>query len=103
MKKQTFEERIAHWRALTKLPLTAEEKARWEPMLHTTWQAIGGDAEQAMHDCGGRLTKAIIVEYVIDANRVQHFGGMTNEEYDYLCQIADKPAVKRWLYQVLNY
>ena len=102
-KQPTMEERVAKRRALEALPLTAEEKARWAPMLHTTWHAIGGDAEQAMQEAGQRLTKAVIVEFVCDANRVQEFAGMTDDEYEFLMAVFDRPTVKRWLYKELNY
>jgi hypothetical protein len=101
--QKTWEQRVAKRKALAKLPLTDEEKARWEPMLHTTWHTIGGDVEQAMREQGARLTKAIIVESVCDANYVQMYGGMTDEEYEFLCNVYDRPTVKRWLYKVLNY
>jgi hypothetical protein len=101
--KLSWEQLAAKRRKLAEQPFTAEEKARWAPMLHATWQTIGGDAEHAMQEAGQRLTKAIIVEFVVDANRVQEFGGMTDDEYAFLCAVYDRPTVKRWLYKELNY
>lgn len=99
----TLEARRARRAALEALPLTAEEKERWAPMLHATWQAIGYDVMQVMGETGQKLTKAVIAEFVCDANRVQQFGGMTDAEYDFLSAVYDRPAVKRWLYKELNY
>lgn len=100
-KMKTWEERKAHREALKKLPLTKEEKARWAPMLHETWNAIAYDAMEASQ--GMKLTKGLITEYVCDANRVQTFGGMTDEEYAFLCVVWSRPSGKRWLYSELNY
>ena len=85
---------------LKTLPLTIEEKARWEPMLHKTWSDIAPDAEPFLSKRG---RKAEIVELVVDANRVQMFGGMTDEEYAFLSAIYSKPTTQRWLKSVLNY
>ena len=41
--KRTLEERIRHSRELALQPFTKEEKARWAPMFHQTWHAIGND------------------------------------------------------------
>lgn len=102
-KVMTPEERRVRYHALRELPLTPEEKAHWEPMLHATWQAIGPDAEQAMRDSKQKLTKGILVEFVVDANRVQEYGGMTDEEYEFLCIASSRPTVWRWLSKTLNY
>lgn len=87
--------------ALDMLPFTDEEKSRWTPMLQDTWSAIGSDAEASME--GQRMTKAVIVEMTIDANRPEMFGGMTHDEYEFLCIISHRPVGKRWLYKILNY
>lgn len=88
--------------ALDMEKFTPEEKARWAPMLVDTWQAIAPDALQACRDCGQRVTKSIVVEYVCDANRVQMFGGMTDEEYQFLCVVWNRPAGVKWLNEVLG-
>ena len=86
---------------LEKLPLTPEEKARWADMMHQTWQAIGDDAETCME--GARLTKAVIVELVLDANRMMTFAGMTREEDAFLSAIYSRPAFQRWACSIMNY
>lgn len=101
--EQDLKARRARYAALQKLPLTEEEKSRWACMMHATWQAIGGDAEQAMMDCRQRLTRSIIVEYVCDANRMMMFGGMTREEDEFLGVCYSRPAFQRWARGVLNY
>lgn len=88
--------------ALKTQRITPEEKARWSRMLVGTWQAIAPDAMQACRESGQRLTKAVVVEYVCDANRVQMFGGMTDDEYEFLCIVWGRPSGKRWLYSVLG-
>ncbi len=98
------EARMAKRQALTRMPLTAEEKARWEPMLHDTWQAIGNDIEQAFADGqSGKLTRAVIVEVVCDANYLEMYGNMTHDEYEFLGVVYRRPAVQKWLKTVLNY
>src|SRR5678816_3412814 len=79
--------------------LTKEERDRWADMFHATWQAIGEDCSQLE----GRLTKSVIVELVCDANRVQMYGGMTDEEYDFLCTVYERPTFQRWARKELNY
>lgn len=102
-KNLTPEQRRDRILALAKLPLTIEEKNRWEPMLHDTWQAIGSDVEQAMKEDRQKLTRSIIVECVLDANRVQMYGDMTDEEYAFLCVCSHRSSVARWLRATLNY
>lgn len=80
---------------------TPEEKTRWATMMHETWQAIAADAEESM--MGDRLTRSIIVEFVCDANRIQEFGGMTNEEYNFLGSIYHTPSFQRWARKEMNY
>jgi hypothetical protein len=99
--KMTPEQRAAHYRALKAQLVTEEEKARWAPMMRNTWQAIGGDVEQSMES--HRLTKAIIVECVLDANRVQMYGGMTDEEYEFVCALYGNKKFDTWCKSVLNY
>jgi hypothetical protein len=101
--KKTFEDRMRHMRELALQPLTKEEKERWASMFHQTWQAIGGDVEDAMRLQREKLTKAIICEVVCDCNYVQMYGHMTDEEYEFVCAIGDKPAFKRWLSKEMNY
>jgi hypothetical protein len=97
---------IEQWRSrrmlLEKQKFTPEEKARWADILHHTWHAIAGDVEQAMQEDGQRLTKGILVECVVDANRPMDYG-MTREEYDFLSVVYSRPSGKRWLYKELNY
>jgi hypothetical protein len=81
---------------LEKMLLTHEEKARWGPMLHETWQAIAADME------GQRLTRAMLVETVCDANRPMMFGGMTQEEYDFLMVQYTRRAGKVWINKELG-
>jgi len=88
---------------LMKEKITDEEKARWEPMLHATWHAIGNDVEVAFEGMRQKLTRAIIVETVLDCNYLETYGGMTREENSALGAMSHKPAVKRWLREVLNY
>lgn len=106
--KMSVKRRVAYYRArgraMSDLPLTNEEKARWAPMLHTTWEAIGADVEALYSEPGnGRLTKGGIVEMVCDANRIEMYGGMTHDEYEFLVAVYSRPATKRWLYKEMNY
>lgn len=75
--------------------LTAEEKARWAPMLRTVWDAIGYDCLQ----CSGSdsMSRAEVVEMVCDADRPCFNSKMTKEEYRVLCDLYDTPAFKRWI------
>lgn len=84
---------------LSKQILTPEEKERWAGMFHRTWSAIADDAAQIE----GRLTRSIIVELVCDANRVQHFAGMTDEEYEFLGAIYNTKRFQSWARGVCNY
>lgn len=84
---------------LEKLPLTPEEKARWAEMMHQTWCAIADDAAALE----GRITKAIIVELVCDANHLMSFAGMTREEDQFLSVVYHRPAFQRWARSIMNY
>ena len=103
MAKCTYEERLRHSRELATLPFTEEEKKRWSPMFHQTWQAIGGDVEQSFQEGRLKLTRAAIAEVVCDANYVQMYGGMTDEEYEFVCAIGDKPSFTKWIRKEMNY
>jgi len=85
------------------LKLTEEEKARWEPFLHHTWQAIGPDAEQFVSKGRGRI--AGIIELCLDANRMTTFSNITPEEEGVLCGLWVKKDRKtmQWLRKTLNY
>lgn len=86
-----------------KLKLTEEEKTRWEPFLHQTFQAIGPDVMPMLSN--GRGRKAEIIEVTLDANRMQMFSDITPEEEGVLCGLWIKPdrATLKWLRKVLNY
>jgi len=83
--------RAAKREALSKLPLTAEEKTRWSAAMHRTWHAIAGDLGDV-----GRMSGKLIVELVCDANRVQEYGGMHDAEYAFLSAIYSTPRFQRW-------
>lgn len=95
-KRPTYQE-------LAKLKITPEEMTRWEPMLVSTWHAIGNDVEVAFEQMRQKLTRSIIIETVLDCNYPEMYGGMTSEEYSVLGANSRKPAVRKWLNQVLNY
>ena len=101
--QQKHEERIRKARELAKQPLTQEEKTRWARMFHQTWHAIGNDIEHAAEEGHLKITKSLICETVCDANYVQMYGGMTDEEYEFVCNIYDRPVFKRWLMKEMNY
>lgn len=105
--RKEADERAKAYRAkyaiLNALPLTDEEKKRWVPFLHATWSAIAGDVAQCCAESGQRMTKDVIVEMTIDANRPEMFSGMTHDEYEFLCVASHRPAVQRWLRKELNY
>ncbi len=84
---------------LEKMPFTAEEKSRWAEMMHRTWYTIAADA------CDGsfRLTRGIIVELVLDANRCEQYGGMTKEEAEFMSAIYHQPRFQRWARKQMNY
>ena len=56
-----------------------------------------------MHEQREKLTKAIICEVVCDANYVQMYGHMTDEEYEFVCAVYERQAFKRWLRSEMNY
>ena len=86
-----------------KLKLTEEEKARWAPMLHQTWQSIAPDAEEVVSKGRGRVGE--IIEMCLDANRMQSFSEITPEEEGVLCGLWVKKdkATMAWLRSELNY
>lgn len=75
--------------------LTAEEKARWAPMLCATYEAIASDA-----NCDGVDE---IIDVTCDANRPEIYGEMTRAEYNELCRCYHDPDTQAWLKKVLNY
>jgi hypothetical protein len=81
--------------------LTDEQKARFAPMLTATWQAIGPDCESTIEGWTDDVDE--IVEMVCDANRVQAYGGMSDEDYAALCAAYNDRDTRRWLRSVLNY
>lgn len=81
--------------------LTDEEKARFEPMLQATWEAIGPDAEPGLSK--GRARQGELIEIVCDANRPEMYGGMSHADYQTLCAAYRSRDTQRWLRQVLNY
>lgn len=87
-----------------KLKLTEEEKERWTPMLHQTWNAIGYDAEELLPK-GDRARRACIIEFCLDANRMQTFSDITPEEEGVLCGlwVKNDPKTMKWLRATLNY
>ena len=97
-----WKKRAAHQVALDKQPFTAEEKERWSRMMIDTWQAIAPDALQACRECGQRVTTGIVVEYVVDANRMQMFAGMHPSEEEFMYSVLRRPSGKRWAYSVLR-
>jgi len=88
-------------KALEKLPLTIEEKQRWEGMMHQAWSYIADDIETALE--GAKITPSLIVELVCDANRLMAFGGMTLEEDTFLSVVYRRPAFQRWARSVMSY
>jgi hypothetical protein len=101
--------RRAHMNALDKLPVTQEELDRWAPMLRQTWQAIGGNVEQAFVYSNEKLPRgaryvSMVIETTLDCNYPEMHGGMTHEEYEFLGMHAShRPKIKKWLREVLNY
>ena len=81
--------------------LTPEQKARFAPMLHATWQAIGPDASPALSR--GRSRQAELIEITCDANHPETYGGMSHTEYQELCSAYRHRDTQRWLREVLNY
>lgn len=59
-------------------------KDRFIRAMRDTWQAIASDAEELLPKRGKERTECI-VELIIDANRVQMYGGLNDEEYKVLC------------------
>lgn len=51
-----------------------EEKQDFVRACRRTYEAIGSDLEQCARDCGERLTKAAIVEGVLDADYMDSYG-----------------------------
>jgi hypothetical protein len=105
MKPQITKGRVKAFRAasLGKMKLTDEEKARWTPMLHQTWQAIAPDAAHMVSEGRGRIAE--IIELCLDANRMQSFSDITPEEEGVLCGlwIGRDPRTMEWLRNTLNY
>jgi hypothetical protein len=103
-RQRALDARLAKWKLLEKLPVTAEEKTRWAEMMHRTWQAIGGDVQDAMRYCPGqKLTRALIVEAVFDANRMEMYGGLTKEEAEFVMVAYSRPSFQRWASKEMNY
>lgn len=86
-----------------KLKLTDEERARWTPFLHSTFQAIGPDVWPMLSNGRGRIAE--IIEMTLDANRMQMFSDITPEEEGVLCGLWIKKdrATMKWLRKELNY
>lgn len=53
---------------------TEEEKKQFITACGRTWDAIGSDVEDCARQCGEKLTKAGIVESVLDADRMDMYG-----------------------------
>jgi hypothetical protein len=89
------------------LKITNEEKDRWAAFLRQTWQAI----ESVMQESKQKLTIEIIVECVLDANRMQMYSNITPEEEKVLCEAyyahgmfkRSPPGFKKWVREILNY
>jgi hypothetical protein len=68
------------------LEITNEERTRWAAFMQQTWQAIAGDALQCCHESGQRVTRDIIIEMVLDANRMLMYSGIHADEERVLCE-----------------
>lgn len=92
--------------AKTKVKITAEEKARWAPIIRRSWDYVAHDALESM---GGTCRRSHVVEFACDADRPRGFGGgdgetwMTVEEYRVLCSWYGTPSFKKWTREVFPY
>lgn len=81
--------------------LTNEQKERFAPLLHATWQGIAPDCEAMLSK--GRSRVGEIVEITCDADHPVTNGGMTPEDYKALLEAYRHRDTKKWLRQILNY
>lgn len=81
--------------------LTEDQKKKFAPMLHATWQAIASDAEAAISS--GRSRTGEIVEMTCDADMPVTYGGMSREDYEALISAYRHPDTQKWLRATLNY
>ena len=100
-KQQTAMARAEAWRmhrrALERAPFTAEEQARWATMMVDTWHYIADDyCAAAEQEPRLRITPAVVVEAVCDANRLETMAGMTAEEGAFLSAIYHRRTFQRW-------
>lgn len=83
------------------MQLTQEQKAKFGPMLQYTWEAIASDAQGMIDGEGDRAIQ--IAAACLDANLVQIYGEMNNEDYKILCAASREPDTIAWFKQILNY
>lgn len=88
-----------------KFDITAEEKARWTPIIQRSWDYVAHDALESM---GGHCRRSDVVEFACDANRPMGFGAssyghetwMTKEEYAVLSDWYGSASFKKWMREV---
>lgn len=88
--------------ALSRLPVTREERAVWEEACHRVWQAIGYDVIDAWRLSDVRPTTSLLVEAVVDLGCFEMYADLTKEECLMFMVAYQRPSQRRWLASVLR-
>jgi hypothetical protein len=88
--------------ALRELPVTKEERVRWEDALHRVWQTIGPDVIDAWNLSKVKPTTGLLVDAVCDLGCFEMYSGLTKEEHMMLSAAYHRPSQQRWLRSVLS-